>query len=227
MTPSDGVAGEHGTWAKLYGYVAPRAATWACRAFLDGLQALSYEVAVPPDLVALEAQVYAATGWRILQVEGEVPSREFFAQLADRCFPVARRLRPRTELFATADADLWHDAFGHVPLLFDADIRALYVTLGELGVRARDEAEFLRVCKLYWFLGEYGVLVQNRELRVFGAALLAAPMTSERWQRRVYDLQPFDLGRVLAADAEPHALQRRLFFCGDLQRIRHMLVEAL
>jgi phenylalanine-4-hydroxylase len=164
---------EHALWRKLYARQAALMPKYAAKAVQQSLDDLDFSGAVP-DLEKVSGKLHAATGWRLVAVPGFIPDAAFFAHLAQRQFPVTIWLRKPEEIDYLVEPDIFHDFFGHVPLLFDpvfADFLQLYGVKGQ-------EAERLGMtqylARLYWYTVEFGLIREDAKIRAYGAGILSS-----------------------------------------------------
>jgi phenylalanine-4-hydroxylase len=166
-------AEEHALWRRLYARQMRLLPGYACDEFLAGLARLDAGEAIPRLEVASE-KLRRATGWTLVGVPGLIPDLVFFEHLAHRRFPVTTWLRTPAEFDYIVEPDVFHDFFGHVPLLLDpvyADYMAAY---GQGGLKAArlDSLEFL--ARLYWYTVEFGLVATPAGLRIYGAGILSS-----------------------------------------------------
>jgi len=148
-----------------------------------------------PELGELNARLGAATGWTAVAVPGLIPDEDFFAMLAQRVFPVGNFIRRRDQLDYLQEPDLFHDIFGHVPMLADPTLSSLLSELGRLGVEACDEGHGELVARVYWHSIEFGLAREAGELRILGAGLASSfgeglvSVEGGRIERRPFSLE--------------------------------------
>lgn len=190
-------ADEHALYARLYARQARQAPGLACEEFLHALRQLGSEREIPR-FEAISATLRRATGWEIVAVPGLIPERAFFALLASRRFPVTVWMRRPAEFDYIVEPDVFHDLFGHVPLLFNPVFADYMQAFGMGGLKAHDLSALEYLARLYWYTVEFGLITTPRGLRAYGAGILSSvgetayALTSMKPQRL-----PFDLERVL------------------------------
>lgn len=165
---------EHAVWTTLY----ERQTHWlqdrACSAFQKGLAALDLRGAGIPDFRKINVELRALTGWEVVAVPGLVPDAVFFEHLAHRRFPAGRFIRTPDQLDYLQEPDVFHDVFGHVPMLTDpvfADYMAAY---GRGGLRALRKGHLDHLARLYWHTVEFGLLRDEAGLRIYGAGIVSS-----------------------------------------------------
>lgn len=166
---------DHHTWARLYRRQSDLLAGRICQPFLDGLEAACIGADAIPDFSAMSEPIAAATGWRVVAVPGLVPDDVFFALLAERLFPAGWWIRQPDQFDYIEEPDVFHDVFGHVPLLMNPAYAGFIQAYGEAGLRARDAAELKQLARLYWYTVEFGLIRAAEGLRIFGAGIASSP----------------------------------------------------
>ena len=165
---------DHDTYRRLYARQASLLPGRACDAFITALPALGASERIPR-FDDINERLMKATGWQVVGVPGLIPEVPFFTLLSQRRFPVTDWIRRPEEFDYIVEPDVFHDLFGHVPLLFDpvfADHMQAY-GLGGLKAHRLDACEMLS--RLYWYTIEFGLLQQAEGLRAYGAGILSSP----------------------------------------------------
>jgi phenylalanine-4-hydroxylase len=200
-------AADHATWRTLFVRQAGLLPHHAAAAFREGLGRLPFANGVP-DFAATSAVLRAATGWSLVAVPGLIPDAPFFAHLAARRFPVTRWIRRPEELDYIVEPDVFHDAFGHVPLLTQPDFADFLEAYGRMGEVAARRGALKPLARLYWHMVEFGLIREQGGLRAYGAGILSSSAetvhaTGSTTPRRLR----FDPARVLRSE----------YFIDDLQ----------
>ncbi len=169
FTPED-----HAVWDILFARQVAALGERVVKPFRDGLDLLRLAHPGVPDLAELDSRLTARTGWRTVAVPGLVPDAIFFAMLADKVFPVGNFIRTHAQLDYLDEPDLFHDIFGHVPMLADAMMASMMEQLGRLGVAGIARGEGDRIARVYWHSVEFGLAREEGELKVFGAGLASS-----------------------------------------------------
>ncbi|MGH6801464.1 MAG: phenylalanine 4-monooxygenase, partial [Methylocella sp.] len=146
----------------------------ACDAFLHGLDALDLHGEGIPDFRQLNEKLLPLTGWRIVAVPGLVPDAVFFDHLANRRFPAGNFIRCADELDYLELPDIFHDVFGHVPMLTDPVFADYMQAYGKGGLRALSLGSLANLARLYWYTVEFGLLETPQGLRIYGAGIVSS-----------------------------------------------------
>lgn len=218
--PQDGAAygaEDHAVWRLLVDRQTALARRHACPEFLQGLEALGIDRAIP-DFATVSTRLAARTGWRLVGVPGLIPDAAFYDHLAHRRFPVTVWIRRRDELDYLVEPDLFHDFFGHVPLLAHpvfADYMQLY---GQRGVEAGPAVG--RLARLYWYTVEFGLIRTDRGLKAYGAGILSSA-SEVRHALSSPDVErlPFDARTVMNRPYEIDRLQNTYFVLDDFRQL--------
>jgi len=188
---------EHARWRMLYARQAKLMKRFAAKEFIAGTETLDAGDGIP-DLDLASARLSAATGWRLVAVPGLIPETDFFEHLARRQFPVTNWIRRADEIDYLVEPDIFHDFFGHVPLLFNpvfADYMQLY---GEKGAEANRLGTSKILVRLYWYMVEFGLIRTADGLKAYGAGMLSSAAETKF---SIEDKSPnrlcFDLKRVM------------------------------
>lgn len=189
---------EHARWDILAYRMGKLLKGRACRAYLEALEATRLFDAGIPDMERLSERLEKHTGWRVVPVAGLVPDEVFFDHLANRRFPAGAFIRSAEKFDYIEEPDIFHDIFGHVPLLVDPTYAAFMQAYGEGGKRALAAGALPLLARLYWYTIEFGLIVQDDDLKLFGAGIMSSP-TETRFA--LEDPSPnrigFDLARVM------------------------------
>ena len=147
----------------------------ACEEALEAISRLELSRSGIPDFADLSERLAAMTGWRVVAVAGLIPDDAFFEHLANRRFPAGAFIRPEHELDYLEEPDIFHDVFGHVPLLANPVYAAFLEAYGKGGRRALERGQLHNLARLYWYTVEFGLVQAPDGLRIFGAGIMSSP----------------------------------------------------
>ncbi|MGL4711728.1 MAG: phenylalanine 4-monooxygenase [Shewanella sp.] len=189
---------EHEIWRELYARQTVNLPGRACKAYLQGLDALAMPTDRIPQLAEIDAVLQATTGWETAAVPALISFGRFFELLANKAFPVATFIRRKEEFDYLQEPDIFHEIFGHCPLLTNPSFANFSHMYGQLGLHASKE-ERVFLARLYWFTVEFGLLQpKNGPLCIYGGGILSSPgETLYAMESAVPERQPFDLLNVL------------------------------
>ena len=166
--------GEHQVWNTLYERQAALLPGRACDPFLKGLEALDLHRSGIPDFARINAELNRLTGWRVVAVPGLVPDEVFFEHLANRRFPAGQFIRKPDQLDYLQEPDVFHDVFGHVPMLMNPVIADYIQAYGVGGLRAQKLGVLPQLARVYWYTVEFGLVEQHDGLRIYGSGIASS-----------------------------------------------------
>lgn len=164
---------DHDTYRRLYERQTALLPGLACDAFIEALPSLGVKDRIPR-FEEINERLQPATGWEIVAVPGLIPERPFFDLLANRRFPVTDWIRTPVEFDYIVEPDVFHDLFGHVPLLFNPVFADYVQRYGAGGLKAHDLGAGELLSRLYWYTIEFGLIQQPGGLRAYGAGILSS-----------------------------------------------------
>ena len=171
---ADYTAGEHAVWRTLYERQVGLLHGRACDEFVAGMQALPIAADRIPDFERLSEVLMRHTGWQIVAVPGLVPDEVFFEHLAHRRFPSGRFIRRADQLDYLEEPDVFHDVFGHAPMLMNPVLADFIQAYGEGGLRAQRLGTLPLLARVYWYTVEFGLLQQHGGLRIYGSGIASS-----------------------------------------------------
>lgn len=210
---------EDAVWAELYARQTGAIAGRACGEFLDGLSLLDLPADHVPQLAEVSKALFPATGWKVVQVPALIPFSKFCALLANREFPAASFVRRRDELDYLEEPDIFHEVFGHTPLLTNPWFADFTQAYGRLGLSASEAAcEFL--ARLYWFTVEFGLIRKREGLRIYGGGILSSIReTVYALESTAPQRKPFELIEVLRTPYRIDIVQPVYFVIEDFREL--------
>ena len=208
---------EQAVWRLLVERQSALARQYACAEFLKGLETLGIGDTIP-DFAAVNARLEPLTGWRVVGVPGLIPDGAFYDHLAHRRFPVTVWIRKREELDYLVEPDLFHDFFGHVPLLTDPVFADYMQEYGRRGVEAGPDVHLL--ARLYWVTVEFGLIRTPQGLKAYGAGILSsAAEVKHAIEGKGVQRLPFDPAKAMQSPYEIDKLQPIYFVLEDFRQL--------
>jgi phenylalanine-4-hydroxylase len=220
-------AEDHRVWDLLFARQQEKLAGRTVSAFEEGLGLLRLDHPGIPRLDEINERLFEATGWTVVAVPGLVPDEIFFHHLSRRRFPAGNFIRKASHLDYLEEPDIFHDVFGHVPLLASPTIGDFMQKIGEEGIRAHSIGAIHRLARLYWYSVEFGLAREDGELRIYGAGLASSfgeagyALDSSVPRRR-----PFDLERVIRTRYRSNAFQKAYFVIDGFDDLLEQLREG-
>lgn len=224
---SDYTVQDHKTWDVLYERLMKVLPNRAAPEFLNGLEALDLHRGGIPDFERMSDELEALTGWRVVAVPGLVPDEVFFEHLANRRFPAGSFIRKPDQLDYIQEPDVFHDVFGHVPMLTDPVFADYIVAYGEGGLRSLRHAALKNLAALYWYTVEFGLIQTDQGLRIYGAGIVSSPAES---LFSLEDPSPnrvaFDLRRLMRTDYRIDDFQQTYFVIDNYEQLFRSTVDT-
>jgi phenylalanine-4-hydroxylase len=216
-------ADEHAMWDRLFARQSAMLPGRAADAFLRGLDVLKLSKPGIPDYTELNQRLMAATGWQVIAVPGLVPDAVFFHHLSERRFPAGNFIRKPEQLDYLQEPDVFHDVFGHVPMLADPVFADYMVEYGKGGLRSLGFDALDHLARLYWYTVEFGLIQEPAGLRIYGAGIVSS------YGESVFALDDpspnrigFDLMRVMRTPYRIDDYQQSYFVIDSLDSLLHV-----
>jgi len=213
-------AAEHATWKALFERQTKLLPGRACDEFVAGMRALPIGADRIPDFRRLSEVLMKRTRWQVVAVPGLVPDDVFFEHLANRRFPAGQFIRKPQQLDYIEEPDVFHDVFGHVPMLMNPVIADYIEAYGVGGLRAQRLGVLPNLARVYWYTVEFGLLTQAEGLRIYGSGIVSS------YTESIFALEDpspnrirFDLERVLRTRYRIDDVQETYFVIGDLEEL--------
>jgi phenylalanine-4-hydroxylase len=217
---------EHETWNTLYARQMKILPGRACDAYMRGLKALDLNTGGIPDFEVMNPKLQALTGWTVVCVPGLVPEDVFFDHLAHRRFVSGQFIRKPDQLDYLQEPDIFHDVFGHVPMLTDPDFAAYMEAYGKGGQRAASLGMLDKLARLYWYTVEFGLMKEADGLRIYGAGIVSSATESVFC---LEDASPnrlgFDLERVMKTLYRIDDFQQVYFVIDSIEELKAVTLQ--
>ncbi|HEX4097924.1 MAG TPA: phenylalanine 4-monooxygenase, partial [Caulobacteraceae bacterium] len=218
---------EHRVWDALFARQSELLVGRAAREFLRGLDVLHLSKPGVPDFAELSERLTRLTGWSVVAVPGLVPDEVFFEHLANRRFVAGRFIRRPDQMDYLEEPDVFHDVFGHVPLLSDPVFADYMQAYGEGGLRAARLGAIERLARLYWHTVEFGLISTGAGVRIYGSGIVSSHGES---QYALDDPAPpriaFDMRRVMRTRYKIDAFQPAYFVIDSFEGLLKQTLET-
>jgi phenylalanine-4-hydroxylase len=165
---------EHQVWHDLITTQLPMLEGSACNEYIQALDIMNFPTNRIPQLPEISEVLLDHTGWSVAAVPALIDFTSFFKLLANKQFPAATFIRSREEIQYLQEPDIFHEIFGHTPLLTDSRFAAFSQAYGEAGLRA-DKRDHCMLARLFWFTVEFGLIQTSAGLRSYGAGIVSSP----------------------------------------------------
>ncbi|UYB52473.1 phenylalanine 4-monooxygenase [Xanthomonas sp. AM6] len=215
-------ADDHATWGTLYQRQRELLVGRACDEFLQAQDAMGMSPQAIPRFDQLNEVLAAATGWTLVGVEGLLPELDFFDHLANRRFPVTWWIRRPEQIDYIAEPDLFHDLFGHVPLLMNPVFADYMEAYGRGGVKAHGIGPdaLQNLTRLYWYTVEFGLIDTPDGLRIYGAGIVSSKGESlHSLESAAPNRIGFDLARIMRTRYRIDTFQKTYFVIDSFEQL--------
>lgn len=218
---------QHAVWDMLCERQEVALGDYAAEAFLHGLSILDLSGNGIPRLAELNEQLGTVTGWELVAVPGVIPNHAFFRHLAARHFPVANKLRSLDNLAYSEEPDMFHDIFGHVPMLTNPVFADFMQAWAQAGLRAEGLGASDFLGRLYLHTVEFGLVAEGGRLRAYGAGLLSSlaetthAITSPQARRIT-----LDIARVMRTEYHFDRFQESYFVVDSFDELLRVTAET-
>jgi phenylalanine-4-hydroxylase len=214
---------EDALWALVSGELRTKHERYACREYLDAADRLALSRHRVPQLGNVTGRLEWLTGFRLEPVAGLVPTRTFYASLAERRFLSTQYMRHHSVPFYTPEPDIVHELVGHANMLADPTFAALYQAAGRASLRAHTDGALEYFSRVFWFTLEFGVVWQRGELRAYGAGLLSS--FGELDVFRHAEIRPIDIDAMGTLDYDITRYQPVLFAASSFSHMVDVVSE--
>ncbi len=209
---------DHDIWKFLYerqmGYLPGR----VCDEYLTGAEKLNFTPDKIPALKDLSEAFKRETGWKIARVPGLIHEQDFFAMLKRKVFPSTDYIRGKDELDYTPAPDLFHDMFGHMPLLTDTNFASFYRMFGEAAFRA-EGADRKKLETFHWFTVEFGLIRKPEGMHIYGAGIVSSLGEVQHALSGEVEVINFDPDKMVTQDYDVWHLQPKLFAIESFEQL--------
>ena len=209
---------DHAIWKTLFQRQMDLLPGRAGEAFLRGVDILGMTPERIPALRALSARLSDATGWQVARVPGLLHEKDFFNLLARRVFPSTDYIRGWDEIDYTPAPDLFHDMFGHMPMLTQSEFADFYQLFGKAALKAEGQ-DRVRLERFHWFGPEFGLIRQDEGTRIFGAGIVSSKNEVTHALSDDVTVRPFDADQVVEQDYDVWHLQDVLFAMESFEQL--------
>lgn len=220
-------AEEHATWDTLFARQSKLLPGRASEAYLRGLDVLKLSRPGIPDFEELSERLMKLTGWQVVAVPGLVPDDVFFDHMANRRFVAGNFIRRPDQLDYLQEPDVFHDVFGHVPMLADPVFADYLAAYGRGGQRALGMDALKYLGRLYWYTVEFGLVREGGDLRIYGAGIVSSYSES---RFALEDPSPnrigFDLARVMRTEYRIDDFQQNYFVIPSYEALLKTTLET-
>ncbi|MDW8286540.1 MAG: phenylalanine 4-monooxygenase [Flammeovirgaceae bacterium] len=222
-------------WKLLYERQMTQLPLLASEAFLSGLKKVNFVADRIPNFEETNLLLRDLTGWETYVVPGLIPNREFFELLLNKKFPATTWLRKMSQLDYLEEPDMFHDVFGHIPLLSDTDFCNFLKGFSEIALKyIENEWAIELISRLYWYTVEFGLIQENGQLKIYGAGILSSKGESSYCVGDIPKRVPYNIREIVATPYIKDRYQSKYFVITSykelyesLDEIRQVIDEAV
>ena len=226
-------AEDQAVWKLLFERQMAQLPGRASQAYMDGIVATGFPNSKIPNFERdLNPRLLPLTGWRVVAVPGLIGNREFFELMADRQFPATTWLRTRDQLDYLPEPDMFHDTFGHVPVLTNQPFCNFLEALSRIALRFVDHEEAIEmIARLYWYTVEFGLIRESEgpdcgQLRIYGGGILSSPgETIYSLESDVPERIPYNVATLLQTPYKIDHFQTRYFVINSYTQLYKSIPE--
>jgi len=220
-------AEEHGVWDTLFERQIKLLPGRASKAYLHGLELLKLSDGGIPNFEELSERLMKLTGWQVVAVPGLVPDDVFFDHMANRRFVAGNFIRRPDQLDYLQEPDVFHDVFGHVPMLADPVFADYMEAYGRGGGRAMELGALKQLSRLYWYTVEFGLIEEAGDLRIYGSGIVSSSAESRfALESDSPNRIGFDLKRVMRTEYRIDDFQQNYFVIPSFETLLRATVET-
>lgn len=188
--------------------------------YLTALDKIGFTANEIPDFTITNEVLKKTTGWKLEVVEGIISESDFFELLSQKRFPATTWLRKLNELDYLPEPDMFHDVFGHVPLLIEPKFSAFFEEFGKLGVKHKNDPQVVQMLgRIYWFTIEFGLIKTKNELKIYGAGILSSHGESKYSVGQQPVHLSFDAKAIMNTPFENDKIQDRYFVLDSFDQL--------
>lgn len=219
-------AEDHQVWEIMYKEQMEILATRATQTYLQGIETVQFSASKIPRFSIVNQALKPLTGWQVYAVPGIIDNKPFFELLAQKQFPATTWMRSLAQLKYIEEPDMFHDVFGHVPLLSEPYFAGFLNGLSQIALEFIESPTAVELmARIYWYTVEFGLIQEGDALKIYGAGILSSPGES------VYSLSQepehfnFNLDQILETPYIKDKFQAQYFIASSYEQLYHSLPE--
>ncbi len=215
---------DHLVWSLMYQEQMQLLEHRATQTFLNGLQKIHFNAQFIPEFDRVNQALKVLTGWEVYAVPGIIDNKPFFELLAQKKFPATTWMRSMQQLKYIEEPDMFHDVFGHVPLLSEPYFAGFLNGLSEIALAFIEVPSAIELmARVYWYSVEFGLIQEKKELKIYGAGILSSPGESVYALSEDAKRYQFNLDKVLETPYVKDTFQPQYFIADSYEQLYHQL----
>lgn len=224
ITYPDYKSTDNETWKILFERQMKLLQNRVCDEYLQGTSIMNFSPERIPSLKELSYILTKSTDWKVARVPGLIHEENFFELLRDRIFPSTDYIRGREEIDYTPAPDLFHDIFGHMPLLSNTNFANFYQMFGEAALKAKPE-DHIQLERFHWFTVEFGLIRKSEGMRIYGAGIISSLNEVQHALSDKVTVYDFDPEKIVNQEYEVWHLQPILFAIDSFEQLENGFKE--
>lgn len=213
-------------WGILFNRQVEQLHELADESYLKGIEKIGFNATTIPDFRLVNTRLKSLTGWEIVVVPGIIDQVNFFTMLANKQFPSSTWLRSMEALDYLSEPDMFHDAFGHMPLLTNQTFCDFFHQIGLIGTKYLEHPKIIEMLgRVYWFTIEFGLIKAGSQLKIYGAGILSSIGETKFSLSDVPTRLPFDIVEIMNTDFDNTKIQEKYFVIDSFQQLLDSAVE--
>lgn len=188
--------------------------------YFEGIDAVGFKADEIPDFRVVNKRLAQTSGWEIKVVPGIIDQANFFKMLSNKQFPSSTWLRPMKSLDYLSEPDMFHDAFGHMPLLTNPIFCSFFHEIGRLGIKYLNYPNIIeKLGRVYWFTIEFGLIQNTGDLKIYGAGIISSTGETVHCRTETPVRKPFDVLEIMDTDFNNTIIQNKYFVITSFEQL--------
>jgi phenylalanine-4-hydroxylase len=217
---------DHQVWQILFDRQIANLSKVVSAAYLEGIQHTGFVRDRIPDFVETEKEFAKHTGWKLHVVPGIIPVKPFFELLSEKKFSATTWLRKMHQLDYIEEPDMFHDVFGHIPLLCNTAYSDFVEGLSHIALKHIDHEEVMEMLgRIYWFTLEFGLIMEEGQLKIYGAGIISSVGETKHSLGELPERKPFHVEEILYTPFQNDRIQDKYFVISSYEQLFRSLPE--
>jgi len=219
-------AEHHKVWELMYKEQMDILTSRATKTYLQGIETVQFEENKIPRFTVINEALKTLTGWQVYAVPGIIDNKPFFELLAQKQFPATTWMRSLAQLKYIEEPDMFHDVFGHVPLLSEPYFAGFLNGLSQIALEFIESPTAVELmARIYWYTIEFGLIEEDKTIKIYGAGILSSPGESIYSLGSTPEHFAFDLDKILGTPYIKDKFQTQYFIAASYQQLYNSLPQ--
>lgn len=213
-------------WKTLYNRQYDSIILHGSKDYLKALDEIQFSPDHIPDFIAVNQRLKKLTGWELKTVPCISPPQTFFKLLSEKKFTATCWLRSFSELDYIEEPDMFHDVFGHTPLLTNHDYVIFFKALGDIGLKHIDNEQVINMLqRLYWFTIEFGLIQEDGEIKYYGAGIISSKSETAHALNKLSKKRDFNVAEVMNHSFRTDVIQEEYYVIQSFNQLSEAITE--